>query len=88
MIAKEIMFCLADFIIQGGFLLYILIEEDDVDSKEIIDRIYIEQQLSPGTRTAMMNYIGNFSNAQMMLSFSVECVNGFNGSDCSMSKKH
>ena len=37
MIAKEIMFCLADFIIQGGFLLYILIEEDDVDSKEIID---------------------------------------------------
>ena len=51
-------------------------------------RIYIEQQLSPGTRTAMMNYIGNFSNAQMMLSFSVECVNGFNGSDCSMSKKH
>lgn len=76
--------------IQGRFLLYILVEDDDeaegVGGVDIVDNIFIAAELSATTASSdsvvEVTAAGDYGNAMLLLSYWVQCTPGFTGLDC------
>ena len=69
-------------IIQGGFLLFVQVEDDDTAIDDHVDDIFIDMPLATNSPTIPAVFVGNFNNGRLELSFSVTCSSGFTGADC------
>ena len=74
------------YYIQGRFLLYVAIVDDDsivFTSSDPVEDIFVELELATSNVfTTPMEYTGDSGNARLELSFRVQCGPGFTGSNC------
>ena len=72
------------FFVQGQAQLYIeVVDNDDPDSDDHVDDIYVDISLSPSASfSQVMSYNGNHGNGRIELSFRVQCEASFFGQNC------
>ena len=61
-----------------------LITDSDTIVDDIVDHIYFEMSLSPGSPAVTVTQTGIFGNGRLEAHFSVQCSPNFFGEDCNL----
>ena len=68
---------------QGRFQLMIRVDDSDIDSNDLVDRVFYDRVLSVSDSfTSQISQVGYCNRATMVASFRVTCDVNFYGSNC------
>lgn len=76
-------------LLQGGFLLYVQVEDEDTgNDNDHVDDIFIDMLLATSASfTVSQTFIGEFSRGRLELIFRVQCSPGITGENCAIQDK-